>query len=77
MISKQFTSAAALLCALFASAGANAADVADVAEPDDDFSVMKWLAEHGAHSLEHERWNAYAQLTYISSWKRPLLEPER
>ena len=31
--------------------------------------VMGLLARHGLHDLKDEAWNAYAQLTYISSWK--------
>ena len=32
-------------------------------------SLMQLLAAKGLHDLQDERWNAYAQLTYISSWK--------
>ena len=31
--------------------------------------LMHLLAAQGLHDLKDERWNAYAQLTYISSWK--------
>ena len=31
---------------------------------------MNLLAKKGLHDLEDERWNAYGQFTYISSWKR-------
>ncbi|HEY0466547.1 MAG TPA: carbohydrate porin [Polyangiaceae bacterium] len=37
-----------------------------------DFSVMQVLADAGKHDLQHERWNAYGQFTYISSWKAPF-----
>ena len=79
MNSKHFLSAALSVCALFGNALAHAAG--DDAQPnasapetdaDDSFSFMKLLANHGAHSLESERWNAYGQFTYISSWKRPF-----
>lgn len=30
---------------------------------------MQTLADAGWHDLDHERWNAYGQATYISSWK--------
>jgi hypothetical protein len=30
---------------------------------------MKLLAADGLHDIENERWNAYGQFTYISSWK--------
>jgi high affinity Mn2+ porin len=36
------------------------------------FSVMQVLAEAGKHDLARERWNAYGQFTYISSWKAPF-----
>lgn len=40
------------------------------AEQDDDkFSLMRVLAEQGWHDMRDERWNAYGQATYISSWK--------
>jgi len=37
-----------------------------------DFSLMQVLADAGKHDLKHERWNAYGQFTYISSWKAPF-----
>ena len=33
---------------------------------------MNLLAQHQLHNLEDETWNAYGQLTYISSWKLPF-----
>jgi hypothetical protein len=30
---------------------------------------MRILADHGEHDIVNESWNAYAQFTYISSWK--------
>ncbi|HYP76609.1 MAG TPA: hypothetical protein VER12_11660, partial [Polyangiaceae bacterium] len=42
-------------------------------ESDDGaFSFMQVLADAGKHELQHERWNAYGQFTYISSWKAPF-----
>ena len=35
----------------------------------EQFSFMKLLADHDLHDLDQERWNAYGQFTYISSWK--------
>src|ERR1700737_1960319 len=32
-------------------------------------SLMRLLAQKGLHDLKDESWNAYAQFTYISSWK--------
>jgi high affinity Mn2+ porin len=42
------------------------------ARPDETFTVMRTLAQHGRHDLEDERWNVYGQLTYISNWKLPM-----
>jgi len=39
---------------------------------DDQFSVMQVLSDAGLHDLKHERWSAYGQFTYISSWKAPF-----
>jgi len=39
---------------------------------DDQFSVMQVLSDAGKHDREHERWSAYGQFTYISSWKAPF-----
>lgn len=58
-----------------AANGSNEAASASVAPDDDDdnqFSVMQLLAAAGKHDLEHERWNAYGQFTYIGSWKAPF-----
>lgn len=33
------------------------------------FSLMQTLSDQGWHDMDDERWNAYAQATYISSWK--------
>ena len=37
---------------------------------DEQITFMKLLAERGLHNIEDERWNAYGQFTYISSWKQ-------
>ena len=39
------------------------------------FDVMNVLSRAGLHDLEDERWNAYGQTTYISSWKLPFTAP--
>ena len=39
------------------------------------FDVMNVLSQAGLHDLEDERWNAYGQTTYISSWKLPFGAP--
>jgi high affinity Mn2+ porin len=75
----KFRARAAALCAtlalsvLLCSNRANAADADE--DAGDNFSVMQILADHGAHDLEHERWNAYGQFTWISSWKAPFSAP--
>lgn len=43
-----------------------------VAPPAQRVDAMHLLAERGLHELDDERWNAYGQLTYISSWKLPF-----
>jgi len=39
------------------------------------FDVMNVLSQAGLHDLQDERWNAYGQTTYISSWKLPFTAP--
>lgn len=39
------------------------------------FDFMNLLARHGLHDLENERWNAYGQFTYITSFKLPFSAP--
>ncbi len=62
-----------MLVALAVFVGGPAYAAADGA--DNGFSVMQVLAEHGEHDLQHERWNAYGQFTWISSWKAPFSAP--
>lgn len=42
---------------------------------EDQPSLMKFLAEHGKHNIENERWNAYMQFTYIYGWKQAIKAP--
>ena len=42
---------------------------------DDAFDVMNVLTRRGLHDIRDERWNAYGQFTYISSWKRSFQAP--
>jgi hypothetical protein len=58
---------AALLAAMATSA--SAATPAPPGPPAEPASLMRALARQGLHDLADETWNAYAQLTYISSWK--------
>jgi len=45
------------------------------AHEDVAFDVMNLLAHHGLHDLDDERWNAYGQTTYVSTWKLPFSAP--
>jgi high affinity Mn2+ porin len=60
------------LCAPSLARADEASDVAQAAATDNSPSFMKLLAAHGDHDLKRERWNAYFQFTYISSWKAPF-----
>jgi high affinity Mn2+ porin len=62
---------------LVALAGARALAQAAPPAPHEDvaFDFMNVLSQHGLHDLEDERWNAYGQTTYISSWKLPFTAP--
>jgi high affinity Mn2+ porin len=64
-----------ILAAAFAASPA----YAQVAEPgprdEEAFDVMNLLADRGLHELQNERWNAYGQYTYISSFKQPFSSP--
>ena len=65
-----FALGAALAASSALAQGAPPARHADVA-----FDVMNELSQHGLHDLDDERWNAYGQTTYISSWKLPFTVP--
>ena len=39
------------------------------------FDFMNLLSHRGLHDIDDERWNAYGQLTYISSFKLPFQAP--
>lgn len=73
------TCALALACSTLVAQPSQAADAdttssaaLDLDGEDNDFSIMRVLADAGKHDLQHERWNAYGQFTYISSWKAPF-----
>ena len=61
--------ACALAILLLAAPIANAQEGTPAPRPDEDFSLMKFLAEKNLHDIDNESWNAYGQFTYISSWK--------
>ena len=54
---------------------------ANVSEPEgrdpSAFDIMNFLSDHGLHPLDDERWNAYGQLTWISSFKPSFNSPYR
>src|ERR1700687_1527847 len=54
---------------LLAAPPAGAQSASPGARADEQFSIMKLLTEHDLHDIDDERWNAYGQFTYISSWK--------
>jgi high affinity Mn2+ porin len=79
-IARSVSSAFALTCSLL-FVRPSSAQASDVASPsakgksdaaNDQFSFMRVLARAGKHDLQHERWSAYGQFTYISSWKAPF-----
>src|SRR5690349_11153125 len=39
------------------------------------FDFMNLLAQHGLHDLANERWNAYGQATYITTFKPSFHAP--
>ena len=66
----------ALAARLFGASAPASAQVAPPAAPAPaTFDFMNLLAARGLHDIEHERWNAYGQLTYISSWTLPFRAP--
>jgi len=67
---RTFALVAALAASSALSQGAPPAPHEDVA-----FDFMNLLSQHGVHDLDDERWNAYGQTTYISSWKLPFSAP--
>ena len=57
-----------LLCSLFSATTAHAENYPDLND-EGEFSLMGALSDLGWHDLQDERWNAYSQATYISSFK--------
>jgi len=64
-----------LLVAVLSASRALAQAAPPAPHEDVAFDVMNVLAQHGLHDLDDELWNAYAQTTYISSWKLPFPAP--
>jgi hypothetical protein len=73
--------AAGLACAgpaaalALAAATAGAQPVPPAPHDDAAFDFMNVLSDRGLHDLTDERWNAYGQFTYISSFKLPFHAP--
>jgi hypothetical protein len=57
-----------IIAALLLSSWANAQDASPAASAEPN-TLMKILDEHHLHDLQNETWNAYGQVTYVSSWK--------
>ncbi|MGZ5599357.1 MAG: carbohydrate porin [Methylobacter sp.] len=57
-----------LLCSVFSATTAHAENYPDLND-EGEFSLMGALSDLGWHDLQDERWNAYSQATYISSFK--------
>ncbi len=55
-------------CILLASTSATADVNQAPPRPDEQFDFMNLLSAKGLHDIDDETWNAYGQLTYISSW---------
>lgn len=62
-------------CLLLLSSAARAQVAPPAAHVDEAFDLMNFMHERGLHDLLHERWNAYGQLTWISSAKLPFHAP--
>jgi hypothetical protein len=60
---------------LVATARAHAQAAPPAPHEDVAFDFMNVLSQHGLHDLANERWNAYGQFTYISSFKLPFDAP--
>lgn len=60
---------------LLASSLAGAQNGSPAPRPSEQFSFMQLLANKGLHDIENEKWNAYGQFTYISSWKPSFNAP--
>jgi len=67
--------ARAVLFVLLAATPARAGVAEPEARANEEFDFMNVLARHGWHNLVDERWNAYGQLTWISSFKLPFDAP--
>ena len=67
--------AGAVVSVVLAARTASAQADPPAAHDDAQFDIMNVLSNRGLHDLNHERWNAYGQFTYISSFKLPFQAP--
>ena len=58
-----------VLAAVLGPLPAAAQSASPAPRPTEQFSFMQLLDQHDLHDLKDESWNAYGQITYISSWK--------
>ena len=61
--------------ALLAPARASAQAAPPAGHEDSAFDFMNLLGAHDLHDIVNERWNAYGQYTYISSWHPSFSAP--
>lgn len=70
------TSSAGIAARVLLAATLARAQAAPPAEHQDQaFDFMNLLSRHDLHDINDERWNAYGQFTYISSWQLPFSAP--
>lgn len=62
-------------CILFAASRSIAKEAPPASHDDTAFDFMNLLSQHGLHDLTNERWNAYGQFTYITTFKVPFSAP--
>ncbi len=72
---RKLAAAATAASLLLPSSRAHAQAAPPAAHEDAAFDLMNLLAHNGLHDIADERWNAYGQFTYISSWKLPFSAP--
>jgi hypothetical protein len=75
MTTARLVAAGLIAGVLFAPARAGAQAAPPAAHEDVAFDFMNLLSRHGLHDLTDERWNAYGQFTYITSFKLPFSAP--
>lgn len=64
-----------LACLALSAAPLRAQQAPPSAHEDTAFDFMNLLSQHHLHDLANERWNAYGQFTYITSFKIPWNPP--